>query len=400
MASLQLADSAMTSRHRLDPDSEVFIDGLRGLLAIAVLVGHAFDLGIRQSFGHDILAMPPFWRTLHSTLGAGVFYVWGFFVISGLCIHQSISRDLSSGVFRWSRYLYARVTRLYPLHLLALLLAVIALPHGAEITGNASVHPWRQLVATVFMLHGFTEAFPGFEPSWSLANEAAYYVVWPLALILGAGSLVRAAGYSLLGLVGPALCVALLWGAGSAGGSSLLNGVWVIGVLFPAWLAGAALAMNWQRVSQWVTFRRWLLGIVLCVLNAAMVSVLKFTDTAAAFVDPLSIISIPAWVIVLAGGHHLRLSTRGSLTAKCQRLGLLSYPCYILHMPLMCLTDWAVVTFLPVWVWTPPMARIAWLLAPSALLLIGLGPWVEARLLDWRKGAMARAFVKPVGLAM
>ncbi|MCP5560040.1 MAG: acyltransferase [Verrucomicrobiaceae bacterium] len=390
----------MTSRHRLDPDSEVFVDGLRGVLAIAVLVSHAFDLGIRQSFGHDVPAMPLFWRTLHSTVGHGGFYVWGFFVISGLCIHQSIARDMARGAFQWARYLYARVTRLYPLHLLALLVAVIALPHGAEITANASVHPWRQLVATLFMLHGFTDAFPGFDPSWTLANEAAYYVVWPLALLLGAGSLLRAACISVLMTVVPALGVAVLWWVGGVSGSTVLNGVWVIGVLFPTWLAGAALAMNWQRVCQWVTFRRWVLGIAMCVLNVAMVSVLKFYDTAPTFIDPLSVVSIPGWVIVLAGGRHLKLAINEKLALRCKRLGLLSYPCYILHMPLMCLTDWAVVTFLPSWLWAPPMARIAWLLLPSALILGGLGSWVEARLLKWRAGAIERVFVKPVGMAM
>ncbi len=391
----------MSSRNRLDPDSEVFIDGLRGLLAIAVLISHAVDLGIYRTISSDMETTPVLWRVARATIGHGGFYVWVFFVISGLCIHQSIARAMAQGCFRWRSYLFARATRLYPLYLVGLLLAVIALPHAAELTSNASVHPWRQLVASLFMMHGFTDSFPGFSPSWSLANEAAYYFVWPMALIMAANRQGKAVAYSLVGLLVPAACVACVWwifGPKSVG--STLNGFWVIGILFPTWLAGAILAMNWEKMSQWVTIGRWKLGIAMSVAAALLLSIAKYYDVAPKYIDLMSCVSIPGIVIVLAGGHHLRLAGDERLAVRCKRLGLLSYPCYILHMPLMCLTDWAAETVVPGWVLMNVYVRILSLLLPSALVLIGLGPWAESRLLAWRAVAIQRSTRKPFNLAI
>ena len=87
---------------RLDEHEVLFIDALRGLLALGVLITHSIDLGIAGVYGWDLTANPYPWNLLRVVAGHGGAFVWGFFVISGVCIQQSILRSLDAGSFTFS----------------------------------------------------------------------------------------------------------------------------------------------------------------------------------------------------------------------------------------------------------------------------------------------------------
>ena len=58
-------------------------------------------------------------------VAAGVYWVIGFFAISGYCIQLSVERQIEGNAFPLRHYLLARLSRILPLYYLALLLAVV-----------------------------------------------------------------------------------------------------------------------------------------------------------------------------------------------------------------------------------------------------------------------------------
>lgn len=157
------------------------LDGLRGIAACVVSAWHLQILyagGLGTAFG-------------------GVFdwlYVWGwafvdlFFVLSGyIFAHVYLSTE---GALRSGRQLAdfaaARIARLYPLHLV-MLLVVLVLDWGRP------ENTVRAFVAHLFMLQGLVpHAQDGFVgPSWSTSIEMACYVLFALAACAGGKVLER-----------------------------------------------------------------------------------------------------------------------------------------------------------------------------------------------------------------
>ena len=164
-------------------DSELAIDLYRGIAALLVMLAHALTLALKASHGANQDAYPWISRLIGASLGSGTFWVWGFFVLSGFCIHQSIARDQQRHTFSLSRYALGRATRIYPVFLVGLGLAVISwwLTGGDAAPGSS--FPTDRLIATLVFAQQFVGDFPGYDPAWSLCNEALYYLLWPALLI-------------------------------------------------------------------------------------------------------------------------------------------------------------------------------------------------------------------------
>ena len=101
------------------------IDICRGLFAFLVVAAHAVD--ISWAIHPEVPGRFPGW--LHDFLlyvaAAGVYWVIGFFAISGYCIQLSVERQIRGNAFPLHRYLLARLSRILPLYYLALVLAVV-----------------------------------------------------------------------------------------------------------------------------------------------------------------------------------------------------------------------------------------------------------------------------------
>lgn len=379
----------MTSR--LDKDSEGFIDALRGLAALAVLVTHSFDLGIRGVYGQDLANAPELWRWMAATVGHGSFLVWVFFVVSGLCIHLSIARGMAGGTFAWRSYAAARVTRIYPLFMLGLLLAIVVWWFTDHLSGEPASRPWPQFFSSLLSLQIFTSTFPNFMPSWSLSNEMLYYAAWPLALGLvrrqAAAALNVAAGASFV------VCffIVMLWfGLRRFESSAAVHGLWSVSVLFPLWLSGAWLAENWERVSQHVTRRLWLGSFLLCLGSEGILAWAKYKQWPHSVIDFTGLTSIPGVVLMLAGARHARLGSLAWAQPCIRWLGNVSYPCYVLHMPLLVVIVRLIIPTLPEGFTFHPVARSLTLLLPVLLLLAFIGPWLEGGIMAWRSKVLSR----------
>lgn len=366
-------------------DTELGIDALRGIAALAVLFSHAVVVVLRTQLGTEPASYPVEWKFIHHAwgLGFGVFWVWVFFVISGFCIHQSIQRSLRRGSLSLRAYALARVTRIYPLFLIGLIITLLGwwLTQGWQ-TGAAL--PWQQALGCLAMLQVWTGTPLGFQASWSLTNEMLYYAAWPLALMLSKGIFSKALRYSLLWSAAQFILFSVLWKKLTGGAAEhWLIPFWTLPALYTLWLAGAWLAEHWAR-AQSLGFKSWLLSLalLLALLSTLMLLYahesrhwLHFVTAYAAILPVLG---------TLAGLQHLRLSRVQPLAAVARYLGSLSYPCYILHHPLLWSLQYLCLSQLELSVW----GNVALLCLLVCGIVGSLGVWLERRFLHWRKSLL------------
>jgi peptidoglycan/LPS O-acetylase OafA/YrhL len=203
---------------------------------MGVMLGHAFDLAV-ESTTHPSGIF--FSIATRGRPYCGFICVVGFIVLSGYCIAASTARSFSVG-----RYGFMRVSRLYPLLAVAVLLTALVEWSGFQSPDRP--HMWRSGIdATHFFialagLSGFNGQFGALAPSYTISFELMYYLVWGVAMVsafarprwaLVPATLISVAliilnktirtGFADPAHFGPPLAIALL----------------------PVWLLGAALAL-------------------------------------------------------------------------------------------------------------------------------------------------------------
>jgi peptidoglycan/LPS O-acetylase OafA/YrhL len=361
------------------------IDALRGIAALGVLLSHSVVVVLRTQFGLDTASYPEPWRSLHPTLGLafGVYWVWLFFIISGFCIHLSISRSLQRGGLDLWQYAKARFTRIYPLFLLGLALTLI----GWQLTDGwhtGEPLPLAKAAGSLCMTQLITGTLLGFEASWSLTSEAAYYAAWPLQLACFRWQSKRA--YL------PAVVISLLWSAvfyflwhelTERTPRHWLIPFWTAPLLFLLWLGGAVLWDHWERFGN---SRPWqaMAGALWSACGLGMLAYLYAHDGKLYLQLATALGTLPGIMKLIAGLHHLRLDTKPLAKSAAQYLGHLSYPCYILHHPILWMLQYLLLApmKLPIWLNIAAAAGVSWVVVGTA------GVWMERRLQAWRGGVL------------
>lgn len=291
------------------------IDGLRAVAILLVVLFHFRVFGISQ---------------------AGFIGVDVFFLISGFLITQIIAQDLSTGRFHFGRFLYRRVRRLYPAMLATFVLygAVaywLFLPHrfrelaleaGLSQLYVVNIHFWRSVnyfglqADDVPLLH-----------MWSLAIEEQFYLLFPLLCLVvhrlwPKGLLPVVAGVAMTSLA--------------------------LGVLASAWKPEAAFYLlptrGWELLlggALALAARRWPPGGAWLRLAGPVGMAL----IGWAIVIHTPVTPVPGWFALLPtmGAAALILSgfdarapvTRLLSTAPLVGIGLISYPLYLVHWPVL-----------------------------------------------------------------
>ena len=156
-------------------------------------------------------------------LAKGYLAVDFFFVLSGFVIWLNYGRVLRER--RWGavpRFLWRRVARIYPLHLLMLVAAVgFALACVATGRGVPAGFDWGTLPWHVLLLQnwGLIDQLGWNVPAWSISCELAAYLLFPLVAI-GLGGWRLSSGVLVAML---ALLMLALWGLFAAYGKPLLG---------------------------------------------------------------------------------------------------------------------------------------------------------------------------------
>lgn len=149
----------------------VVLDFYRFVAALGVFIFHLknIDKGIS-----------PVWN------GSYGLFVDMFFILSGFVISYSYPSK-STGIRSYGRFLVRRIARIYPLHLLTLLIFVALAWIG--IVGPTSHASPLDFAYNLFLVQawGVTDHLSFNSPSWSISAELFCYLLFPL-LMLGAAS--------------------------------------------------------------------------------------------------------------------------------------------------------------------------------------------------------------------
>lgn len=150
------------------------LTSMRFLAAMLVFIYHYTWL----DFDFSILPLERLWSNLfsHGYIGVSFFYVLSGFVLSYAYQERMLSFDINL-----KRFYLARLARIYPLHILTLLLAIPLMLDS----------PWSQsfyesIPFNLSLTHSFipyVDYFFSFNsPSWSISNEVFFYVLFPFVI--------------------------------------------------------------------------------------------------------------------------------------------------------------------------------------------------------------------------
>lgn len=368
-----------TTAPKLDESTSAGLDLLRGLLAVLVLFSHAFRQTVMRS---EWAASDTFLiRVLQASVGQGLVWVMGFFVISGLCIHMSIRRSLVAGTWNFRDYLRARFSRIYPFFLVGIAACLLA----EWLNPRPDLFSWSKVTGYFFMSQGFLGYTEHFAPSWSLTNECLYYLAWPVILMACRFHSARAwwAGVALTLLVTGGL---VFWWLAEGKPHGPLNESWTVTVRFLIWLVGVGLYDRWAQISRAMSLGRWFnLGFVLAtLLYLALYTGFWMYSRRVFLLHGLELVAGIGFAMLIARLQDAAWLREARWKKLAHTLGIWSYPLYLLHQPVIGLTDLlfkpgAVLAGSPVWVSGPVFV------ATPLIMCWLLGAPLERRILSWRK---------------
>lgn len=345
------------------------LTGVRFLAAIWVVLYH---------FQFMIFGLVPELHPIAFLFDAGYLAVDLFFVLSGYIIAYQYLSAFPSGrgaPGQYRRFLIKRLARIYPVHLVTLLLAIAVIATGVLI-GVAIPYPdsftvWGA-IQDLLLVRGW-EPFPhqGWNfPAWSLSAEWFAYLLFPaVALLVAVARRVRgrALGHGRTGLLLVlAGCLAAEW-----------LGAWLLpsfnGMPHPlvrvvaGFVAGAAIfALGVPRIRSGVLAVAGLFALVLLITTLGRIEL----DPARAVVA-LLLASVVVAGLAGGGGPGIRWLASGPLEYG----GRVSYGIYMIHGIVLMVFGAllaALVHTVPretVLQW-PVIARLGLLLVPLAVVLV------------------------------
>lgn len=291
------------------------IDGLRAIAVLLVVAFHAAPGRVPGGYvGVDV-----------------------FFVISGFLITSIVWGALEAGTFSIGGFYERRVKRIFPALVLILLFVCVVgwfmlLPHEYERLGK-HVAAGAAFVANLVLWQesGYFDVMADTKPLlhlWSLGIEEQFYIVWPLGLYLLHRT--RAPLLAVLATVvvlSFALNVQRVQGDEVAAFYSPLTRFWELGL--GGFLACHRMVRNSAEAPRWLAEAMAWVGLAL-IAGAAML------------LSPDSL--FPGWWALMPTLGAALLISAGSQAWLCRRLlsskplvavGLISYPLYLWHWPLL-----------------------------------------------------------------
>lgn len=299
----------MASTEIAERDRFVVLDGMRGLAALAVITDHVPSEIMRTLLPGRCLAVD------------------FFFILSGFVLAHVYGERLARGMPLLS-FMRARVVRLYPLYLAAVLIS-FAMSVIVALKGWEPYALWQVFTSLVFALVLVpcppalslwpNAPFPLVGPSWTLFFELAINAVYGLVgRFLTPGLCI---GFMIIGASGLSVAAINNWDVGGHAWSNILGGLMRVtfGFFAGVWLYKMRDRWKAPALPAWAAFA----VLFAALAMPAPASLRPYWDLAATlFVfPPLVAMSANARV----GGAQLK---------ACAFVGMVSYGVYILHVPL------------------------------------------------------------------
>ena len=146
------------------------LTGLRAFAAINIVFFHFLN--------------PAWFGPLAPMMNNGYVGVNFFFILSGFILTYNYVDRHTQGRFYAREFWRTRLTRLYPVYLLGLLIALPILQ--LEWQYQTRAHFWEGLISTPLMLQGWSPLLATFwnTPAWTLSCEVTFYLLFPWLLTL------------------------------------------------------------------------------------------------------------------------------------------------------------------------------------------------------------------------
>jgi peptidoglycan/LPS O-acetylase OafA/YrhL len=325
----------------------LFLDGMRGLAALYVMIGHARWLLWEgyQNFNihpNDYSLIDKALMYFFSLFKWGHEFVLLFFVLSGFVIHYGYCSKLKldkAASLNFAQYFSRRTRRIYPPFLLALLLT-FALDYAGQMlnysiytgsspyelmnthVGNTS-HDLKTLIGNVFFLYkDYVPIFGSNGPTWSLKFEWWFYMFYPVFLIISRKHIYYST--ALVAVLFAASFFPDLWP------SALLQEIF--GSMICWWLGVLLAEVYTKRIpvkSTLLSLVAFLWFLFLFAFNTNSV----VYDLQIAFLFT-SILGIFLWL----NDKNYNLNS----LKRLKTLGDFSYTLYIIHFPILCFLSGAV----------------------------------------------------------
>jgi peptidoglycan/LPS O-acetylase OafA/YrhL len=338
-----LAD-ANRARRREIPLYSLHLDLIRGLAALAVMIGHLkFFLGSlgrpASGGGGFVPPLAPDPNQMNPAHEAVIV----FFVLSGVLVGGSVLREHGARTFSWGQYLLKRLSRLLTVLVPALLIGFVIdsttkyvlLQYPPRLTmrlGELShVHlDWKTFLGNLFFLQTLDRTrIPSFGTNaalWSLAFEFWYYLLFPL--MIGALLLRSRRRQFIYGTLSVAVAC-FLWR------DPLTR--------FPVWLLGAFatrlprfLPERWQRPA-----------VTLLAVQFVVCAGVLWIRPLANFVLDDMILGVSFSALVVAILHRRASHPRTFYANLAENLAKPSYSVYLFHLPIVTLIGTCSVVYLP-----------------------------------------------------
>ncbi|QIP05480.1 MULTISPECIES: acyltransferase family protein [Bradyrhizobium] len=295
----------------------VVLDFYRFVAALGVFIFHLklIDTGIS-----------PAWN------GSYGLFVDMFFILSGFVISYSYPSD-ARGVAAYSRFMIRRIARIYPLHLLSLLIFVVLIGVGLERTARSTPVDFLYNLL-LLQAWGVTNHLSFNSPSWSISAEFFCYLVFPLLMLLA-----RKVQPIVLGAIVAALYLVLahghlpIWQERS----QMYGANFDYGMLraLPSFLNGILLAILFRMSHPYRHKRMIFAGIGTFGLSVLVLNVFAKPD--------LAIVLFSCAILLTAVGESAFKQFPGARLLG--RLGNTSYAIYMLHDAVL------IAVFKPLWTW-------------------------------------------------
>lgn len=340
-------------------DRLVFIEGLRGLAALYVVLGHICSM-VDPGVFMGIRGQGPAWlRNLMMPFGYGHLAVAAFIVISGFCLQMSLFNGGQGEIVDFKRFFKRRALRILPPYYaclaISLVVAYYITPLGKGLPFSLYLPVTQDVVLShVFMFHNISPdwMYKINGVLWSIAIEAQLYLLFPLIVLI-------------LAKAGRPVTLLVSWSAAAivlaAWPQSMKLYPWYLG-LFALGMATSHLAFkppSWRGPNAFAASVMAVIAAYGCLYSVGHRFSLPVCD---------------AWIgvfmvsVLYAGTVSKRLWLSKLLSIKpVAWLGAISYSLYLMHHPIM----QAIHIYRPAWAADTLGATYYMLVVGLPLILLG-----------------------------